>query len=276
MVGWIGATIDAAHDSRMARKEEKQMQREIARQYEFAQNTIQWKVDDAKEAGLHPLYALGASTQTPTVVRAGQRSPTNFGAAFGQMSRQSSTKDLQAAQIAALEAAGTKDMSISGFYDAREAEILNSGASKNDDQALEALDAVDHVPVEQKSVQELNKDTVAGQHGSMRAYTIYGGRMYLPDSGEGMGESLENVSWYLWPTIIQYNKDHLTPKEFANLKKLIPGYGPTKRAMQSMKHYLGRDMDWRFPSEKEKNPPTFKYNPRPGRSSSGRIRTKDF
>ncbi|AZL83001.1 DNA pilot protein [Apis mellifera associated microvirus 42] len=31
-------------------------------QKQFAQNGIQWKVEDAKKAGVHPLYALGANT----------------------------------------------------------------------------------------------------------------------------------------------------------------------------------------------------------------------
>lgn len=31
-------------------------------QQQFAQNGIQWKVEDAKKAGIHPLYALGANT----------------------------------------------------------------------------------------------------------------------------------------------------------------------------------------------------------------------
>nr|QJB21721.1 MAG: DNA pilot protein [Microvirus sp.] len=35
-----------------------------SQQKEFAQNGIQWKVEDAKKAGLHPLAALGASTAT--------------------------------------------------------------------------------------------------------------------------------------------------------------------------------------------------------------------
>lgn len=35
--------------------------RQIALQKEFAQNGIRWRVEDAKAAGLHPLYALGAS-----------------------------------------------------------------------------------------------------------------------------------------------------------------------------------------------------------------------
>lgn len=36
--------------------------RQEALQREFAQTGIQWKVEDAKKAGIHPLYALGANT----------------------------------------------------------------------------------------------------------------------------------------------------------------------------------------------------------------------
>lgn len=35
--------------------------RNIQMQREFAQNGIRWKVEDAKRAGIHPMYALGAS-----------------------------------------------------------------------------------------------------------------------------------------------------------------------------------------------------------------------
>lgn len=41
-----------------------QRKKEAAMQREFAQNAIQWKVADAKKAGIHPLYALGAQTAT--------------------------------------------------------------------------------------------------------------------------------------------------------------------------------------------------------------------
>lgn len=46
----IGASM-AQRDSSMNRKA----------QYDFAQRGIQWKVADAKKAGIHPLYALGAT-----------------------------------------------------------------------------------------------------------------------------------------------------------------------------------------------------------------------
>lgn len=38
------------------------LDRQIQLQKEFAQNGIRWKVEDAKQAGIHPLYALGAQT----------------------------------------------------------------------------------------------------------------------------------------------------------------------------------------------------------------------
>lgn len=37
-------------------------QQNMAMQREFAQNGIRWKVDDAKAAGIHPVYAMGAPT----------------------------------------------------------------------------------------------------------------------------------------------------------------------------------------------------------------------
>jgi hypothetical protein len=39
----------------------------IAMQKEFAQQGIGWKVADAKKAGIHPLFALGASTHSPSI-----------------------------------------------------------------------------------------------------------------------------------------------------------------------------------------------------------------
>lgn len=62
----IGAAISAALGLIGAKKgqeaDQENMLRQEALQKEFAQNGIQWKVDDAKKAGIHPLYALGANT----------------------------------------------------------------------------------------------------------------------------------------------------------------------------------------------------------------------
>lgn len=50
----------AADDAREANA--AQAAANVQMQREFAQNGIRWKVEDAKAAGIHPLYALGANT----------------------------------------------------------------------------------------------------------------------------------------------------------------------------------------------------------------------
>lgn len=63
VLGGIGQTVASlwnAHKSRQS--QEKIAQMNLNSNKEFAQNGIQWKVADAKAAGLHPLAALGAQT----------------------------------------------------------------------------------------------------------------------------------------------------------------------------------------------------------------------
>jgi len=54
----------------------------IALQKEFAQSGIQWKVEDAKRAGIHPLYALGANTASFSPVSVGHSADTSLGSAM--------------------------------------------------------------------------------------------------------------------------------------------------------------------------------------------------
>lgn len=63
----IGGKLHDAYDRR------KESDTEWHRQAQFAQQGIRWKVDDAKAAGIHPLYALGASTHSyqPQAVMSG-------------------------------------------------------------------------------------------------------------------------------------------------------------------------------------------------------------
>lgn len=47
--------------------QENQRASNEALQREFAQSSIQWRVEDAKKAGIHPMYALGAPSISPAV-----------------------------------------------------------------------------------------------------------------------------------------------------------------------------------------------------------------
>lgn len=57
----------------------------IAMQKEFAQNGIRWKVEDAKAAGIHPLYALGAQGASFSPVSVGATPDTSMASAMADM-----------------------------------------------------------------------------------------------------------------------------------------------------------------------------------------------
>lgn len=61
---------------------ERNALRNIELQKEFAQQGIRWKVDDAKAAGIHPLYALGANTTSFSPVSVGATADTSMGSAL--------------------------------------------------------------------------------------------------------------------------------------------------------------------------------------------------
>lgn len=55
-VGNVAGSLIGSSSNKSAAKSNANLQRE------FAQNGITWKVEDAKRAGIHPLYAVGAPT----------------------------------------------------------------------------------------------------------------------------------------------------------------------------------------------------------------------
>lgn len=71
-LGAIGTRIAGLSASNAAAKRQEALAREqIAYQKELARNQIQWRVQDAKAAGLHPLAALGVSGSSYSPVSIG-------------------------------------------------------------------------------------------------------------------------------------------------------------------------------------------------------------
>lgn len=58
----IGGLLGKSSADDAREQSQQNLDRQIQLQREFAQHGIRWKVDDAKAAGIHPLYALGAQT----------------------------------------------------------------------------------------------------------------------------------------------------------------------------------------------------------------------
>ena len=75
--GLAGGLLQSDNQSRINSRNRKQAQ-------EFAQKSIQWRVDDAKKAGIHPLYALGAQTSSPATA-VGDNSGAMIGQSLGKM-----------------------------------------------------------------------------------------------------------------------------------------------------------------------------------------------
>jgi len=67
-----------------AKSAEDAAKKQYQQQKEFAQNGIQWKVEDAKQAGIHPLYALGANTTSYAPVSVGNINPLQGLSSAGQ------------------------------------------------------------------------------------------------------------------------------------------------------------------------------------------------
>jgi len=73
----VGSLADSFFDSQSAKQN-------IKLQKQFAQEGIQWKVADAKKAGIHPLYALGAQTHSFAPVQTGGGNFSQMGQSVGR------------------------------------------------------------------------------------------------------------------------------------------------------------------------------------------------
>lgn len=93
MTAFIGPMISAGAsllggwmNSKATEKQNEQAlawgREQYANQKEFAQQGIKWKVNDAKRAGIHPLYALGAQTTSYSPVTVGNTADTSMGSAI--------------------------------------------------------------------------------------------------------------------------------------------------------------------------------------------------
>lgn len=90
LVGKIGGGLISNVFNSNARNKINQQNADLQR--EFSQNSISWRVQDAKNAGIHPLFALGASTISaqPSFV---DNQPLDFGSAFHGLTQSPSKYD---------------------------------------------------------------------------------------------------------------------------------------------------------------------------------------
>jgi len=98
-------------------------QQNMAQQREFAQNGIRWRVEDAKAAGIHPLYALGAQVSSFSPVSVGSTADNSMGNAVANMGQDIGR---------AIQATRTDDERMSAYTSALSALQLERGSLEND------------------------------------------------------------------------------------------------------------------------------------------------
>ena len=161
---------------------------EAKRQYTDATRyAIQNKVKDAKAAGLHPLYALGASSSvSPNVPMSGSGQIPNF--MPSQQTTGSGPRDIAASMVAgqkaygaikpsALSVAQLRAVNASASLDEAQATLALSQAARTaqtqtptNDAAL--VDRILNKPSEVISTQKGRPGTVAGQHAAFKEIVV--------------------------------------------------------------------------------------------------------
>lgn len=205
---------------------------------------IQRRVDDARKAGIHPLYAIGAQTYNAPAVYTGGTNLSNslgragqdLGTALTRMLDRGAQKQkdlnnrLLEAQIA--ESDARKELLLS--KSARERQAAQQGIGVADLGVMDEVSGgkpgrtspgiikesrllskqpgfgeglIDVRPAQQKTRKKNMPGVIAGLQEGYQTYILPGGfPIQIPGAEQGsLSEVLEAVPWYAWPGIIQYN-----------------------------------------------------------------------
>lgn len=111
IIGAAGSLLGGLFGSK---SQKKQIQAQIAAQKEFAQHGVEWKVQDAKRAGIHPLAALGAQTHAFSPIGVGSdytlsQGMADAGQQLGSALSAGRTKVEKAMQTLQLQRAGLEN-----------------------------------------------------------------------------------------------------------------------------------------------------------------------
>lgn len=148
----IGGLLNKSSSDKANQINQQNALRQEALQREFAQSGIQWKVEDARKAGVHPLYALGANTVSYTPQSVGAVADTSLGSAVA-----SSGQDISRA----LQATRTGDDRASAFVKTSQDLALTKAGLENELLATQIAKMRGQIGPAMPSLADTN--TIAGQ-----------------------------------------------------------------------------------------------------------------
>lgn len=215
-----------------------------ASQREFAQHGVRWRVADAKAAGVHPLYALGASTPSYSPVHqvgtgAIGRSVAQAGEAIagGVARHQEKNANKVLAALAIRQATANTQIAeldyvmMADAYAQQKSGVGNVNAQQDriENAIVANEDQIKVVPKEIVSRSSTDKSMTPGSEPAWRKVDMGGGTYILaPQSDEGWAEGLEGIA----PQILT--------------------------AIKNYTHFTGRTWDWGIKNlEKIRNTPMF-------------------
>lgn len=251
MIG-AGASLLGGYLNRESQEEQVRRNEELQR--EFAQSGIRWRVADAKAAGIHPLYALGATgqsyTPSPIVSDGLAEGLANAGQNVGRAvaAQETPSQRLMAeAQLANLAATAENQSAQAAYW--RSQAALRSGPQVGAPMADEGFSMPEYQGVEQiwrhasgkvgmssfplPAIDPYENQGVAkAPTAGWSTYTMAPGlgpfnkgplRIDLPSSEEGLAESVEGISTWMWPAIAAHNLRRYGADWWVYWRDKIPG-----------------------------------------------------
>lgn len=228
--GGLASAIGSIYGANQNAQAQEQINAQnIAEQERFAQNSIQWKVADAKAAGINPLAALGAPTSSFSNVVAPQPGAgfSSAGQAIGRALSALQSPEDRAADTAAKVAALDKTQAEADYYRSM---ALKNVAPGNPPPVV-STSPVQPVPFKPTMTGD-DPGTVAGSGPGTQIYDLPGGAKGVtpPHDIASLGFfHPASLAWYISQGIMPYVNSDYRPKEVRDMSQfpLMPLYYPT-------------------------------------------------
>lgn len=269
-VPFVGNIISGVGDyfsgKSAAKSAKEQQEQNLAYQREFAQSGVAWRVNDANNAGVHPLFALGAQTTPftpgPVIPDEGRAGPAlrTVGNAVSA-SQNTEQRALLKAQIEGIHAGTIKDHAEASYWRAQAAKISQAQSNASpwpelatDQDTYHAFGDKQQVynPYSDAIVRRANPELMGltisekslpfskGTHGRAgldnpdtpqplwSQFETGDGPIILPfnPKGQSVMEALEGIDAKFWPILIAEQRRRFGD---AGVKRLLQLYDPRSK-----------------------------------------------
>lgn len=246
-VPFLGPISDLVGGHLNRKESRAQQDQNDAMQREFAQMGVRWKVEDAKRAGVHPLFALGAQTTgyTPNPVisdsyseigRAGQNiSDAVTRAGTSQHERLRRNLELEVLRSQAQHSYAEASVAESTNMRMRLA-MEQSRALPQSGDHVDAMSSAHVRPLRDNNPYTVGQD-LPGEDSFWKRWNVGGspgGKQFMVDipfNEEGPSESISETPVWLTPAIVQHNVRQFGTSWLRDLAERWPGAETVLRGM---------------------------------------------